>query len=122
VSDDFVIRELKPGELDEMMAEHKRLNPDLPVRDDVKEHLDAYAYYGKPLGGFLTAVVTNDLFEAMGKADSYNRASLYQICHYIYNELPADCWGSPAKMRAHLNRFKSKQQLEEEGAPDVQTE
>lgn len=113
MSEDFQIRELKPGELDEMMAEHKRLNPDLPVRPDIKQKLIDYAIKGYPLGHFLTSVVENDLFEALGRADSYNRASLYQICHFIYNELPAGCWGSPEIVKKHYARFRSKQDIKE---------
>lgn len=112
-ADDFQIRELKPGELEAMMQEHRRLNPDLPIRDDVKQALIGYAIRGERLGHFLTYVVENNLFQALGQADSYNRASIYQICHFIYNELPAGCWGSPEIVKKHYARFRSKQDIEE---------
>lgn len=111
-ADDFQIRELKPGELEQMMAEHKRLIPDLPIRPDVKQALIDYAIRGERLGHFLTYVVENNLFQALGQADSYNRASIYQICHFIYNELPAGCWGSPEIVKKHYARFRSKQDIE----------
>lgn len=112
-ADDFVIRPMKAGELEAMMEEHKRLNPDLPVREDVKQALIDYAIKGHPLGTFLTYVVENNLMMALGHADSYNRASIYQICHFIYNELPAGCHGSKEIVRQHYARFRSKQDLAE---------
>ena len=45
-------------------------------------------------GSFLTAVLCNDLFTAMGKADMFNQRALHAICMYIYNEVPGNCWGS----------------------------
>ena len=47
-----------------------------------------------PTGGFLEAVLRNDLFGAMAKADTSNQIALPAICMYIYNEMPGDCWGS----------------------------
>jgi len=56
--------------------------------------LDLYVNEGIRPGGFLYAVLTNDLFGAIGKADTANGAAIRDICLYIYNELPGDCWGS----------------------------
>lgn len=74
----------------------------LPMRDDVKESLDRYVKQGIPPGGFLTAVLENNLFEAVGRADEYNLATLASICRYIYNDLPATCWGSPQRVTDFL--------------------
>ena len=59
-----------------------------------KETIDRYVQSRIPTGGFLYAVLTNDLFEAVGRADRYNRPALFDICNYIYNEIPYNCWGS----------------------------
>lgn len=64
--------------------------------------LDRYVEHRIPTGGFLQAVLENDLFAAMGKADVYNRQSLFDIVEYIYNELPRACWGSPDAVKAWL--------------------
>lgn len=45
-------------------------------------------------GGFLRAVLSNDLFAAMANADEGNQRALHAICMYVYNELPGNCWGS----------------------------
>lgn len=70
------------------------------VREDIR---DALLEWGKGernyLGDFLRAVVSNDLTEAMGRADAYNRITLPAIVGLCYNELPSECWGSPDKVR-----------------------
>ena len=53
-------------------------------------------------GGFFTAVLENKLFEALGRADDINRARIYDIVGFLYNEAPATCWGSPEKVRSWL--------------------
>jgi len=64
-----------------------------------REALDRYAVHHVPPGGFLRAVLSNDLMEAMGRADEENRAAIFDICAYIHNELPGNCHGSPDWVR-----------------------
>jgi len=68
-----------------------------------KESLDKYANERVPPGGFLQAVLENNLMEAMGRADEFNRVALFNICKYVYNNLPVDCHGSPEKVKRWLN-------------------
>ena len=49
-------------------------------------------------GGFVTAVLSNDLFEACGRADTQNSAQLDLICRFIYNNIPRGCYGSHKAM------------------------
>jgi hypothetical protein len=74
------------------------------VRPDCLDSLDLYVKEGIPTGGFLEAVLCNDLMEAFGHADMFNRETLYDICRYVYNELPSACHGSPEKVREWLKR------------------
>jgi hypothetical protein len=64
---------------------------------NIPEHtfgaLRRYVDEGLEPGGFLTAVLENDLFGAFGKADHINIERLYDICMHIYNEEPSHCWG-----------------------------
>ena len=53
-------------------------------------------------GDFLTAVLENDLREAVGRADDENMANLPAYVGYCHNEIPSTCWGSPEKVRAWL--------------------
>ena len=55
-------------------------------------------------GGFLTAVLSNNLFEAVGQADSDNIKAIPDIVKFIYNRVPADAWGSREKMEAWTRR------------------
>jgi hypothetical protein len=70
--------------------------------DVLKEGLERYYYDRIPTSGFMYAVLSNDLFGALDKADSQSRQSLPDICRFIYNELPFTCWGSTAKVEAWL--------------------
>lgn len=45
-------------------------------------------------GGFLTAVLSNNLMSAFSKADESNKHALELICKYVYNHLPSRSWGS----------------------------
>ena len=48
----------------------------------------AYGWKANP-GGFLAAVVSNDLFDALSKADGVNAAHLDGTCRWLYNYAPA---------------------------------
>ena len=61
-----------------------------------KDSLDRYVNEGIMPGSFLRAVLTNDLASAVFQADSKNLAALKDIMLYIYNEIPANAWGSTA--------------------------
>lgn len=65
---------------------------DIPKR--TKRALDRWACWGEFGGDFITAVLTNDLFKAVGRADLENKKALNDIVNYIYNNLPRQCWGS----------------------------
>ena len=68
------------------------------IPQHIKDELDRYVRYGTLIGGsnggFLLAVLSNDLAESLRRANDENRAALYDIVLYVRNELPAACWGS----------------------------
>ena len=68
------------------------------LRTGVQEYVEHH----HPPGDFLTAVISNDLKEALGRADDGNRARLFDIVAWFYNEAPGICWGSPERMRDWL--------------------
>ena len=72
------------------------------VKPDCLESLDLFVTKGIPTGGFLEAVISNDLMESFGHADMENRFALFDICRYVWNELPAACHGSPEKVSLWL--------------------
>lgn len=48
-----------------------------------------------PPGHFLTAVLSNNLVDAVLCADLTNRARLVDYAFWLYHELPGNCWGDP---------------------------
>lgn len=54
-----------------------------------------YVERGIPPGHFMTAVICNDLFEAVGRADDTNKHALADWARFFYNEAPRGCFGSP---------------------------
>ena len=65
-----------------------------------RETLDAWASDARPVGGFVQAVLENDLREAFARADYDNTLAMPAIVSYIYNDLPALCWGSKENFAA----------------------
>ena|SRR3990167_2744589 len=55
-------------------------------------------------GSFLQAVLENDLQGAAMNADQMNRECLTQWALFLYNDLPADCYGSPAQVQTWAKR------------------
>lgn len=49
-------------------------------------------------GSFLTAIIQNDLKQAVANADEENVHNLAAYVSYFYNEVPIACWGSPKAM------------------------
>ena len=78
-----------------------RTNPDLCPENYVQE-IQRYVEHGLEPGGFLTAVLSNNLTEAFQRADDAATEALPHIVGYIYNRIPSNTWGSPAKVAAFL--------------------
>ena len=64
------------------------------INGSVENSIDRYVNHRIEPGGFVRAVLENDLKGAFGKADAYNRERMFEIVKYCYNEIPATCWGS----------------------------
>jgi hypothetical protein len=65
------------------------------IPENVKESFDRYVRDRCPTGGFLQAVLENNLVESFARADDYNRENLFDIVQYLYSVMPRYCWGSP---------------------------
>lgn len=59
-----------------------------------KESVDLFVRHGYSPGGFLTAVMANDLKESIARADVGALVNLPHIVAYLYNEVPVGAWGS----------------------------
>lgn len=63
-----------------------------------------YVEHGIFPGSFLTAVLSNDLMEALKRADDVNRECLPGYGRFLYNEAPCGCYGSPDAVAAWCKR------------------
>jgi hypothetical protein len=45
-------------------------------------------------GHFLSAVIQNDLKEAVASTDNENQEAIVSYVKFFYNDTPGDCWGS----------------------------
>lgn len=75
--------------------------PDIP--NLTKNALSLYIEEGIMPGSFLYSVLTNNLFDAVGSADTDNIVELPNIVKFIYNEVPSAAWGSKDKVKTWAN-------------------
>lgn len=71
--------------------------------EDAKQSLKRYEEHNIPCGDFLTAVLSNDLFEAVGRADETSVFIIVPLVHWIYNNLRRDCWGDADTAKAWVH-------------------
>lgn len=81
-----------------------------------KAGIDRYVDHGVPTGSFLRAVLSNDLFEAVTRADLDNQLALVDICAYIRHYTPATCHGSPEEVEAWLKFHREEPMVANEAA------
>lgn len=83
------------------------------IPEHTKMALRMYVEEGYMPGGFLTAVLCNDLFRAVDHADSETAAALVQIVKFIYNRVPNTAWGSAQQMRHYISRLHDENLVDE---------
>ena len=70
----------------------------------MQDAMRMYIEDGIEPGGFLSAVLENNLMRAFGRADSINAAHIKDYCAFLYNDVPGNCHGSPDIVTAWINR------------------
>ena len=65
--------------------------------------MSRYLSRGILSGGFLTAMLCNDLRDACFRADDQNRLRLSDYVNFLYNYAPSESWGSPEKVDAWID-------------------
>lgn len=68
------------------------------IPPSIKRGMVDHIKHGAPTGGYLTAVLENDLARAAAKADEYSLAALRDTAAWLWNNAPPECWGSPEKV------------------------
>ena len=69
------------------------------IPEGIMAGLRRYVDEGISPGHFLTAVLENNLVEALGRADEDSQLALHSIVAWVWNEAPAACWGDAQRMQ-----------------------
>lgn len=67
------------------------------IPEHMQDGMRLYLEKGIPPGHFMTALLSNDLMGAMGRADDINRHRIFDLCAFLYNQAPIGSYGSPEK-------------------------
>ena len=81
------------------------------IRDQIRDALLNYRDYHWTVGGFLTALLENDLAGAAMRADNVNRSVLADLADFVRFELPAKCRGSEEAVKRWVELGKDKRFL-----------
>lgn len=87
-------------------ADLERTAREAGVPDHLIEGLAAYAVDRRPTGGYLEAVLSNDLSAALQRADRKSLSGLIPTVHFVVRHLPAECHGSRARVHEWLHPTK----------------
>lgn len=63
------------------------------------ESLENYLMHGFEPGGFLTSVLANDLYFAVGRADHWNKQNLPNIVNEVIHKMPSWSYGSYQRVK-----------------------
>ena len=74
------------------------------IPERTKQTIDDYVNKFWEPGDFVRAVLENNLMEAFGRADIHNRAAMFEITCYVYNNVPHNCHGSREIVNAWMAR------------------
>lgn len=69
------------------------------IKPSILKALNEYVQRGRMPGGFLRAVLENDLSGAICRADADNLAALDEIVIFLNSEIPARAWGDPGNVK-----------------------
>lgn len=71
----------------------KSINYDM-LPEHMRDGARLYIEHGVPPGGFMTAVLENNLVKALARAHGTDRAAMFEWASWLYNECPGNAWGS----------------------------
>lgn len=83
----------------------------LDIPQHTQDALENYFLRGWSPGGFVTAVLANDLMRACTSCDPQNRESLVDIAKWVHHRAPTGSWGNYATVTAWLNDVDQRQTI-----------
>lgn len=90
--------------------------PSALKRSKVPAHLRpglvSYIVNHRPPSGFLLAVLSNNLTDALHYGDDESRACLHEIVTFLVWDAPAMCWGSKDRVTAWLSTAQIAEEAE----------
>lgn len=92
------------------------------IPSHMHEGVKNYALEGIQPGGFLRAVLENDLFSAASRADAKNIEKLGNWAIFIHCYLPANSYGSQQRVDDWINSFRADYPQDYEDAVDIEWE
>ena len=72
------------------------------IPENIKAGIVNYVEYNLPPGGFMTAMIQGNLFEAVRRADLASRRAIPLVALWLEQNCPGLC--GPANMTEHLSR------------------
>ena len=82
-----------------------------PIPKNIYDGIKNYVENRIPTGHFVTAVLENNLSEALAYADPISLAHLKTIAQFIFNDIPSPAWGSPEAVTKWLEGDKNSGRL-----------
>ena len=73
---------------------------DFNIPSHMHDGIVRYIERGHAVGGFLSALLSNDLMKAFDRADVENFRHMGDWAKYLHNCAPSDCYGSKEKFDA----------------------
>ena len=84
------------------------------MTEQSKESLYNYFVYGLEPGGFMTAVLSNDLYRAVGKADFVNISLINVYVDWLRWHAPHGSYGTPEMVCSWLTKNDYFEQFQKE--------
>lgn len=81
-----------------------------PIPERIMNNLLYYVKGEEAPGGFLYAVLCNDLFKAVFRADQEVKKIIPLLVQYIHWEVPAGCHGSPEQVKFWMEKTKKEKE------------
>lgn len=72
------------------------------IPEHLRDGIETYIEKGRETGGFLMALLENDLRRAIGSADPTSLAGLPALVRYLNTHAPSIAWGSVANVQAWM--------------------
>lgn len=90
------------GTVEDLMDDAAILQDYGQIGEPILKGINRFALLHEGKGDFITAVLCNNLREALARADHLNQKVMFQIVSYCHNQIPGNCWGSPEKVKAWI--------------------